>query len=104
MSVTDAWRPKRPGPASDRDNVTRQTLRAGIHAPPPEIPYVIIGGLQNSDDMALERESVTYANVRSVSAETMRDTLNCSVQHTFGPTGVTRRLDGANKISNVNDR
>ena len=27
MSVTDTWRPKRPGPASDRDNVTRQTLR-----------------------------------------------------------------------------
>ena len=40
MSVTDTWRPKRPGPASDRDNVTRQTLRAGIHAPPPEKPYV----------------------------------------------------------------
>ena len=30
MSVTDAWRPKRPGPASDRDSVTRQTLRAGM--------------------------------------------------------------------------
>ena len=36
MSVTDAWRPKRPGPASDRDNVTRQTLQAGMRAPPPE--------------------------------------------------------------------
>ena len=34
MSVTDTWPPKRPGPASDRGNVTRQTLRAGIHAPP----------------------------------------------------------------------
>ena len=30
MSMTDTWQPKRPGPASDRDNVTRQTLRAGI--------------------------------------------------------------------------
>ena len=40
MCVTDTWRPKRPGPASDRDNVTRQTLRAGIHAPPPEKPYI----------------------------------------------------------------
>ena len=28
------------GPASDRDNVTRQTLRAGTRAPPPEKPYV----------------------------------------------------------------
>ena len=46
MSVTDAWRPKRPGPASDRDNVTGQTLRAGMRAPPPEKPYVsnVIGG------------------------------------------------------------
>ena len=45
MSVTDTWRPKRPGPASDRDNVTRQTLRADIRAPSPEKPYVnIIGG------------------------------------------------------------
>ena len=44
-SVTDTWRPKRPGPASDRDNVTRQTLRAGIRAPLPEKPYVnVIGG------------------------------------------------------------
>ena len=32
MFVTGAWPPKRPGPASDRDNVTRQTLRAGIMA------------------------------------------------------------------------
>ena len=50
MSVTDTWRPKRPGPASDRDNVTRQTLRAGIRAPPPEKPYVsnVIGGTGNS--------------------------------------------------------
>ena len=40
MSVTDTWPPKRPGPASDRDNVTRQTLQAGIRAPPPEKPYV----------------------------------------------------------------
>ena len=41
MPVTDTWRPKRPGPASDRDSVTRQTLRAGIRAPPPELgaPY-----------------------------------------------------------------
>ena len=48
MSVTDIWRPKRPGPASfssDRDNVTRQTLRAGVRAPPPEKPYInVIGG------------------------------------------------------------
>ena len=46
MSVTDVWPPKRPGPASDRDNVTRQTLRAGIRAPPPEKSYVssMIGG------------------------------------------------------------
>ena len=29
MSVTDTWRPKRQGPASDRDNVTRDT--AGRH-------------------------------------------------------------------------
>ena len=44
--MVDTWPPKRPGPASDRDNVTRQTLRAGIRAPPPEKPYVrnIIGG------------------------------------------------------------
>ena len=40
MSVTDIWRPKRPGPASDRDSATRQTLRAGIRAPPPEKLYV----------------------------------------------------------------
>ena len=33
--VKDSWPPKRPGPASDRDNVTRQTLRAGIYAPLP---------------------------------------------------------------------
>ena len=38
-SAEDGWRPKRPGPASDRDSVTRQTLRAGIRAPPPEKPY-----------------------------------------------------------------
>ena len=45
MSVTDTWRPKRPGPASDWDSVTRQTLRAGMRAPPPEKPYVnVIGG------------------------------------------------------------
>ena len=45
MSVTDTWQPKRPGPASDRDSVTRQTLRAGIRAPPPEKPYInVIGG------------------------------------------------------------
>ena len=29
----------RPGPASDRDIVTSETLRAGIRAPPPEKPY-----------------------------------------------------------------
>ena len=40
MSVTDTWPPKRQGPASDRDNVSRQTLRAGMRAPPPEKPYV----------------------------------------------------------------
>ena len=33
MSMTDTWRPKRPGPASDRDSATRQTLRAGIRVP-----------------------------------------------------------------------
>ena len=45
MSVTDTWRPKRPGPASDGDSVTRQTLRAGMRAPPPEKPCVnVIGG------------------------------------------------------------
>ena len=32
-SVTDIWRPKRPRPASDRDNVTRQNT-AGRHACP----------------------------------------------------------------------
>ena len=41
--IEDCWRPKRPGPASDGDSVTRQTLRAGIlstmRAPPPEKPY-----------------------------------------------------------------
>ena len=25
MSMTDTWRPKRPGPASDKDSATRQT-------------------------------------------------------------------------------
>ena len=30
MSVKDCWRPKRAGPPSDRDSVTRQTLQAGI--------------------------------------------------------------------------
>ena len=46
ISVTDTWPPKHPGPASDRDNVTRQTLRAGIRAPLPEKPYVNkIGGM-----------------------------------------------------------
>ena len=44
MSVTDTWRLKRPGPASDRDNVTRQTLRAGIRAPPPEKPMLVMHG------------------------------------------------------------
>ena len=34
-----AWRPKRPSPASDRDSVTR---RAGIRAPPPEDPNVML--------------------------------------------------------------
>ena len=43
MSVKDCWQPKHPGPASDRDSVTRQTLRAGMRAPPPEKPYVCIG-------------------------------------------------------------
>ena len=46
MSVADTWRPKRPGPASDRDSVTRQTLRAGTRAPPAEKPYInVIGEL-----------------------------------------------------------
>ena len=40
MSVTDTWRPKRPGPVSDWDDVTKQTLRAGIRARTPEKPYV----------------------------------------------------------------
>ena len=50
MPVTDAWPPKRPGPASDGDNVARQTLRAGIRAPPPEKPYAsnVIGGTGKS--------------------------------------------------------
>ena len=40
MPVTDAWPPKRPGLASDRDSLTGQTLRAGMRAPPPawELP------------------------------------------------------------------
>ena len=38
--MEDYWRPTRPGPASNRDSVTRQTLRAGISAPPPEKPYL----------------------------------------------------------------
>ena len=38
-SVKDGWLPKRPGPASDKGNVARQTLRAGIRAPPPGQPY-----------------------------------------------------------------
>ena len=33
MSVKDGWPPKRPSLATDRDSVTRQTLRAGIRAP-----------------------------------------------------------------------
>ena len=48
MSVTDDWRPKRPGPASDRDTVTRQTLRAGIRVPPPEKPDLRIGAWENT--------------------------------------------------------
>ena len=47
MSAKDCWRPKRPGPATDRDSVTRQTLRAGIRAPPPEKPYLRIGAREN---------------------------------------------------------
>ena len=43
--VIITWPPKRPGPASDRDNVTMQTLRAGIRAPPPEKPYVTHRGM-----------------------------------------------------------
>ena len=39
--------------ASDRDNVTRQTLRAGIHAPPPEKPYVTHRAELNVPIMAL---------------------------------------------------
>ena len=45
MSATDTWPPKRPGPASDRDSITRQTLQAGIRAPPPEKPYVTHRGM-----------------------------------------------------------
>lgn len=63
---------------------------------------------QNSDDMASERESVTYANVRSVSAETMLDTLNCSVVSVCN-THFGRRSDQMIrqvqlKYSNDNDR
>jgi hypothetical protein len=57
MSVMKTWRRKHPGPASDRDNVTRQTLRAGIRAPPPEKPYVsnVIGGTGINRDRCLRR-------------------------------------------------
>ena len=48
MSMTEDWRPKRPGPASDRDIVTNQTLRAGIRAPPPEKPYLRIGAWETA--------------------------------------------------------
>ena len=47
MSVKNSWPPKRPGPASDRDSVTRQTPRAGISAPPPEKLYLRIGAWEN---------------------------------------------------------
>ena len=45
MPVTDDWRPKRPGLASDRDSSDQQTLRAGMRAPPPEKPYVAHRGM-----------------------------------------------------------
>ena len=41
--MKDSWPLKRPGLASDWDTVARQTLRAGICAPPPEKPYLRIG-------------------------------------------------------------
>ena len=42
VDVCDGYlAPRRPGPASDRDNVTGQTLRAGIRAPPPEKPMLV---------------------------------------------------------------
>ena len=54
--MTDDWQPKRPDPASDsnRDSVTRQTLRAGIRirAPPPENPYLRIGAWKMGGGMA----------------------------------------------------
>ena len=55
MSMTDTWRPKRPGPASDRDSATRQTLRAGIRAPPPEKPYITHRAMGQHGTAALER-------------------------------------------------
>ena len=46
MSVEDCWRPKRPGPASDKDTVTRQTLRADMCAPPAEKPGPICASVR----------------------------------------------------------
>ena len=47
MSVTDTWPPRRPGPASDRDNVTKQTLRAYVpHL--PRNPVLRIGAWENT--------------------------------------------------------
>ena len=48
MSVKDIWPPKRPGPVSDSDGVTRQTLREGMCALPPEKPYLHASPPDNS--------------------------------------------------------
>ena len=48
--VPDVWRPKRPGPASDGNNVTKQTLRAGMRAPPPEKPCATHRGMGERGD------------------------------------------------------
>ena len=52
-------------PATDRDSVTRQTLRAGIRAPPPEKPYLCIGAWENAatvrPELNLKAGNVTCA-------------------------------------------